>query len=283
MMSFFLHDGFDGDGFEQVQTPLRSNRLGAQRDDLRIFQEKLKIPQTGRLIARPRLDELLKKSLSQYCATLVSGRAGTGKTALAAGFASKHGPCGWYTIESSDSGWNTFSAYFATCVEAAAGASKRKTEQCEATGGSPPYKRNARGCSEGLLPVVAGGSDAAIAQFLVNTFGPVSAKSRKEFLIVLDDLHKIFDAEWFGPFFHLLLYSLPENCRLLLLCRSKPPAPLWRLRSKQMLNVVDEKLLTFDREETARLFSGTGLSSEEISKAQTESFGRPSKLVQILS
>lgn len=282
MMSFFLHDSFDGDGFEQVQTPSRSNRPAAPRDDLRIFQEKLRIPQTGRFIARPRLDELLKKSLSQYCATLVSGRAGTGKTALAADFAGKHGRSGWYTIESSDSGWNTFSAYFAACVEAAAG-SKRKTEQSEATGGEPPYQRNARSCSAELPPVVAGGSDAAIAQFLVNTFAPVSAKSRKEFLIVLDDLHKIFDAEWFGPFFHLLLYSLPENCRLLLLCRSKPPAPLWRLRSKQMLNVVDEKLLAFDRDETARLFSGRGLSPEEVSKAQTESFGRPSKLVQILS
>ena len=262
MMSFFLHDTLDESGLEPVQTPSRSKLPdAAQRDDFRILGEKLKVPQTGRLVPRPRLYDLLGRSLSQYCATLISGRAGTGKTALAADFTKRHGRVGWYSVEASDCDWNTFSAYFAAAVEAAAG-------------------------GRGRTKTVAGGqpaSEPGIAQFLVNTFAPVAAKGGKEFLIVLDDLHKIFDAEWFGPFFQLLVYSLPENCRLLLLCRSKPPAPLWRLRSKQMLNVIDEKLLAFDASETDRLFKGKGFSPEEISKAQSDSFGRPSKLINHLS
>jgi ATP/maltotriose-dependent transcriptional regulator MalT len=261
MMSYFLHDSLDEVGLEQIPTTSRSKRPAAQRDDLRILKEKLKIPQPGRLVSRPRLDEMLGKSLSQYCATLISGRAGTGKTALAADFARQHGRAGWYAVESSDSDWDTFSAYFAACVDAAAGG----------RGKSKP----ATACDPA--------SEPQIAQFLVNTFAPVAAKSSKEFLIVLDDLHRIFDAEWFGPFFHLLLYSLPENCRLLLLCRSKPPNPLWRLRSKQMLNVIDEKLLAFDPGETAQLFKGKGLSPEEISKAHADSFGRLSRLIVHLS
>jgi len=257
MMSFFLHDSLDDGGFEQIRTPSRVSPASAPREEMRILHEKLKIPQTGEIVTRPRLDDLLDKSLSQFCGTLVSGRAGTGKTVLAADFARRRGGAGWYTIESSDSDWAAFSAHFAACVREAAG---KWSEQ----------------------PMVTGGTDSEIAQFLVNTFAPVAAKGKKQFLIVLDDLHKIFDAEWFGRFFHLLLYSLPENCRLLLLCRSKPPAPLWRLRSKQVLNVIDEKLLAFSPEETAKLFKGKGLSPDEVSKAHADSFGRASKLADHL-
>ena len=257
MMSFFLHDSLDDGSFEPIRTPSRVPPAvaGAPREETRILHEKLKIPQTGRTIARPRLDDLLEKSLSQFCGTLVSGRAGTGKTVLAADFARQRGCAGWYTIESSDSDWAAFSAHFAACVREAAG------------------QRSER-------PAVTGGTDTEIAQFLVGTFAPVAAKANKQFLIVLDDLHKIFDAEWFGRFFHLLLYSVPENCRLLLLCRSKPPGPLWRLRSKQVLNVIDEKLLAFSPEETHK-FLGRGVSAADAAKAHTESFGRISKLLQL--
>jgi ATP/maltotriose-dependent transcriptional regulator MalT len=62
-------------------------------------------------------------------------------------------------------------------------------------------------------------------------------------LIVLDDIHHLFDAHWFGDFFNLLLYSLPAGSHLLMLCRSRPPGPVWRLRSKQMLDVLDERSL----------------------------------------
>jgi ATP/maltotriose-dependent transcriptional regulator MalT len=78
-------------------------------------------------------------------------------------------------------------------------------------------------------------------------------------LIVLDDAHYLFDADWFGGFFSSLLYSLSPASHLLILSRGTPSLPLWRLRSKQVLGVVDEKLLAFDIEETQRLFEKFGL------------------------
>ena len=62
-------------------------------------------------------------------------------------------------------------------------------------------------------------------------------------LLVLDNVHHLFDAGWFPEFFRQMIISLGPETRLLMLCRSRPSAPLWRLRSKQMLNVIDETII----------------------------------------
>ena len=99
-------------------------------------------------------------------------------------------------------------------------------------------------------------------------------------MIVLDDIHHLFDAHWFGDFFNLLLYSLPAGSHLLMLCRSRPPGPVWRLRSKQMLNVLDEKVIAFDLEETRVLFERLGLPASDAERAHRDSFGRVAKLIR---
>jgi len=262
---FHLHDYTDmgsySDTVDIPSTTPTANNDGrpTDRDEIPILAEKLTVPDLGEMVARPRLHELLEKSLSQCCATLISGRAGTGKTALAVDFARKYSKVAWYTVESTDVDWKTFSAYFAAALS---GMSRR------------PSLMRVR------LNQRTADSESEIDQFLIDTFGYMPANRKKPILLVLDDLHRIFDAEWFGDFFNMLVYSLPENIHLLLLCRSKPPAPLWRLRSKQMLNVIDEKLLAFDEDETARLFSGTGISDEQVRRARSESFGRVSKLLE---
>jgi len=263
-MTFLLHDSFDMGSTPDTTAQTSfwpENTTRIRMDEVPVLREKLTIPTFDRLVERPRLDDLLAKSLSNCCAALVSGRAGTGKTALAAGYARKYSKVAWYTVESSDVDWEVFATYFAAAVTSAA---KR-----------PSLMR--------LHPdKVDGRSGSAIDGFIIDTFGHAFANQKKPMLIVLDDLHRIFDAEWFGDFFNMLIYSLPENTHLLLLCRSKPPAPLWRLRSKQMLNVVDEKLLAFDADETSRLFEHSGLKASEVSRLQQDSFGRVSKLVQAL-
>ena len=259
-MSFFFHDGADGfDGFEYGSSS-GSYASKPGREDLHILREKLRQPRPDGLIARPRLDEMLEKSLSQFNATLVSGRAGTGKTALAASFAARYAHVAWYSVGPTDVDWFTFSRYFAAGIAAA----------CDAGSGATQ-----------LFPRDGGSTRPAIAEFLVDTFTRFKIQRCEPLLIVLDDLHRIFDAEWFGEFFPLLLYSLPENTHLLLLCRSRPPSPLWRLRSKQVLNVIDEKLLAFTQEETARFLAPASLSEIDIEKAHSESFGRISRLQQI--
>ncbi len=254
-MTFFLHDSIQPNAPIDV-IPRGGSAAGSKRPtgEFPLLLDKLRVPENGQFIERERLNLLLEKSVSQFPATLLSGRAGTGKTALAASFAPKQKNVGWYTLETTDLDWTTFSRYFACCLSPAGfGAGRRQNDE--------PYT-----------------PQNPIAKFLVTHFLASSASSS---LIVLDDVHHIFDAPWFGEFFKLLLYSLPQNAHLMMLCRSKPPSPLWRLRSKQVLNVIDEDQLAFTTEETADLFEMYGRRDLGPETARIECFGRASKLIEL--
>ncbi len=100
-------------------------------------------------------------------------------------------------------------------------------------------------------------------------------------LIVIDDLHLIYDAEWVTPFFRRLLPLLPPNVHMLITSRSLPPAPLWRMRSKQTLCVIDEPVLAFSVEEAKKLFESYGLPTARAYAATEESRGRAAMLNRI--
>jgi ATP/maltotriose-dependent transcriptional regulator MalT len=260
-MSFFLHESIDPTGDSDFDFGFYGSSVsdGSSKADMHILQDKLRIPATHDFIERPRIDSLLAKSVEQFPATLVAGRAGTGKTALAASFAKRFAAVGWYTVESTDIAWPVFSAYFSSCLP------------CKSTNGA-------------IYNDAAGTSYADIARFLVKVSSRLYAAGEprsERSLLVLDDIHHIFDAPWFEDFFQLLLYSLPADTHLLLLCRSKPPGPLWRLRSKQILNVIDERVIAFNTDETEKLFDSLSLPKAGAHEAQRQSFGRVSKLLQL--
>jgi LuxR family maltose regulon positive regulatory protein len=259
MMTYFLDCNTDsGETYAPVNRLTVSSR---QRDDVHLLKEKLLIPTFRRSIKRPRLYDLLDRSTAQFPATLVSGRAGTGKTLMASAYARTRDNVAWYAVESSDAEWNVFANYFASSVLRAVGSRIKAREFVRVDGGEP--------------------SQAAIASFLIDVLAEAeTVLLHKPLLIVLDGIHHLFDAPWFGQFFGLLLSSLPENASLLLLCRSKPPNPLWRLRSKQQLNVVDEKVLAFDLAETVRLMTTLGLRRSDAERAHATTFGRASKLTE---
>lgn len=241
-------------GKSSIKRPKRA------REGVHLLAEKLVIPRERNLVERPRLYELLRKSIEQFPATLVSGRAGTGKTALAAAFAKTRDHTAWYSIEPSDVEWNVFINYFAACVVRAVKSRTRISK---------------------LVPPSTEPSQSTMADALINIFTEAETELFHDpLLIVLDGIHHLFDAPWFGEFFALLLSSLPDNTNLLLLCRSKPPSPLWRLRSKQQLNVIDEKLLAFNLAETAELAETAGLERSDAERVHAETFGRISKLLQ---
>jgi len=73
-------------------------------------------------------------------------------------------------------------------------------------------------------------------------------------LIVIEDLHLVCDAPWVVAFFRRLLPLLPADVHMLITSRTLPPAPLWRMRSKQRLYVIDEETLAFNRAEATELF-----------------------------
>jgi len=263
-MSFLLHDHFDStETYSPTVNTTATTPAKGERDGVHILSEKLEIPQCAGLIERPRLIEKLERSLSRFAATLVSGRAGTGKTSIAAAYARTQKRVAWFTVESSDVDWNVFASYLAASVH-------RVAESKNAVGDS--------------LHAVTNSSSAAMSKFLYVVASVLETDDKDDRpLLVLDGIDHLFDAQWFGGFFNILQPSLSETADLLLLCRSKPPNPLWRLRSKQQLDVIDEKTLAFDREETVLLLKQVGCSPAEAARIHAETFGRVSKLLPFMS
>lgn len=238
---------------------------------IKILAEKICVPQvseeeTSIVVRRPRLFAHLEKSLAHFSATLLTGRTGTGKTALAAEFA-RHvaqkedaSRVAWYKTETTDGEWKVFLSYFAESLLAAA------ANDCEAL---RPNHIDA--------PVFVDKesvTDALAAQF-------AALDEEKPLLIVLDDLHSVFDADWFAEFFNALLSLPAPNVRLLMLARSQPSFPLWRLRSKHALDVMDEKLLAFTPEETVEFFRNYSLSQNAAQFAHKSAYGRIAKIKEI--
>ncbi len=250
-MTFSLHENLDFSGAESRNEI--TSAPGIHFEDIHIFAEKIQVRKFENLFERSRLIKLLKKNSEQFGATLVTGRAGTGKTALVSDFAKKYEQIAWYSIGASDCDWKVFSAYLqASFMETRL--ILNNNENCNAT-------------------------ETEIARFIESLFSRLNIIGKKKpLLIVLDDIHHIFDCDWFNSFFNNLIYSLTPDTHLLMLSRSEPSLPLWRLRSKQVLGVVDEKLLALTCEETEDLYYQHGFSKDEAQKFYRESFGRISKL-----
>jgi len=263
-MSFLIQDHFEST--ERCSPSIYTGETPSkgERDGVHILNEKLEIPRCTGLIERPRLIKKLDRSLSRFAATLVSGRAGTGKTSIAAAYGRTRKKVAWFTVESSDVEWNVFASYLAASVHRVA--------------------ENKKALGDSLHAAVINPSSAAMAKFLYVIACVLGTDEKDDRpLLVLDGIDNLFDADWFGRFFDILQPSLCETADLLLLCRSKPPNPLWRLRSKQQLDVIDEKTLAFDRDETILLLKQVGRSQAEAARIHGETFGRVSKLLPFIS
>jgi LuxR family maltose regulon positive regulatory protein len=221
-----------------------------------IITEKLELPDVSGMIPRRRLMTLLGNSTATFPATLIMGRAGTGKTAAAAEFARTFRRAAWYSLGPGDVDWQVFSAHFAAAV---AGRER----------GVPPT-------AEETSTTV---SRAAIERFIAGCLNEV----RLPDVLVIDDIHHIFDAPWFEDALLSLISLVSPSMRLVLTCRSRPPAPLWRSRSKQQLNVIDEKQLAFDHKECTELFATHGLSAAAAADAHRRTYGRAARLAQAVT
>ncbi len=263
-MTFSLHENFDlgsADSPFEISPSSNYSRSFQKSDDIHLFTEKMAIPVFENYIVRPRLDNLLEKTLKQFGATLITGRTGTGKTALASDFSGKYDGAGWFSVESADIDWNVFFRYFVESFSRILSKKQIKNILLEIKKSGP---NTVAPCVETLLSQVA----------LYSKETP--------YLIVIDEIHNVFDAEWFPEFFTTLLYSLTNNIQLVILSRSNPPLPLWRLRSKQILGVIDEKLLAFTTSETEGLFKKFRLPKTKALMAFGKTFGRISRLKEFI-
>lgn len=250
---------FDNSSFA---TDKSSSIPASGKEPLRLVTDKIVAPCAGGNIKRPRLLEHLENTLKQTSATLICGRAGTGKTTLAVDFAETcNRTLAWYTVGTADNDWTVFLNYLIAAFD-------KHRDACQ---------------KKGLKEFVGGLDESNVALVTESIAAWLSvAASEKPLLIVLDDVHLVFDAGWFEEFFRSLVMSLTPDIELLLLSRSQPSLPLWRLRSKQMLSVIEEDLLNFTKAEAIELFALSGLSAELAQDAHAQSFGRAVKLCQLV-
>lgn len=243
----FASESWDADD-SIIQTPgrcLTTSDPIVFRTPVHLFEEKILIPKLAGIIHRPRLFRLLERTIANFPATAIVGRTGTGKTTLAVDFAVRsetHSRTSWFTVGPTESNWQSFATHLAASIAA--------------TGRTHCLPRPAQLFSPTPMPDEIEGFVASI----------VNSETRATQLLVIDNLHYVYDAPWFCDFLAIFVASLPSRWRLLLLSRSKPPGPIWRMRSKQMLGVIDERrlLLSFSEVETIRQLRGIKKRKDEV-------------------
>lgn len=222
-----------------------------------LITEKITRPAHSPRTSRNRLLETLEKSVSSGTSTIITGRAGSGKTALALDFADNCGrPVAWYKVDAPEADPSLFFQYLIASIR----------EQQPGFGASA------------LMPLIR--DEMERITWLTDAFVYELAEgdSAGPLLIVIEDLHLIFDSDWLVPFFSRILPLLPSEVHVLITSRSLPPTPLWRMRSKQFLVVIEEEALAFTRAEAVSLFESYGLSMEEANIALDHTHGRAAAL-----
>jgi LuxR family maltose regulon positive regulatory protein len=224
---------------------------------LELITDKIAPPTLLPRVSRFRLLETLERSLAAGTSTIISGRAGTGKTSLALDFAEKCGrPIAWYKIDAPDADPQIFFKYLIGCIQ-----------ECRPNFGLASLRS------------LIDASDLDM-EWLAEAFVYELAEGERvgPLLIVIEDLHLVSDSDWLVPFFSRLLPLLPSEVHMLITSRSLPPAPLWRMRSKQSLVVINEESLAFTRPEAIELFKSYGLSQDQAFIALDHTHGRAAAL-----
>jgi LuxR family maltose regulon positive regulatory protein len=231
---------------------------------MKIITSKITIPTETPLVCRQGLLDTLRENLKSCHATVINGRAGTGKTMLAVDFVRRHvGIAAWYKVDAPDMSLPVFIEYLVASVARVRPGFGRQTLDCQAR-------------SSGTDGAEVG-SEFNIAE-LAEAFIKDLERQAEPLVLVIDDLHLIYDADWVIPFFHRLLLLLPAETQMLILGRGLLPAPMWRLSSKQHLFVITEQMLAFTQTEAEELFSSYGLGTEDVRSALLRTGGRAAGL-----
>ncbi|MFZ0751829.1 MAG: hypothetical protein WAM70_20885, partial [Pyrinomonadaceae bacterium] len=175
------------------------------RDDNHLIHDKITVPTQKPRTSRPRLLDLLTDNLTNYTATIVNGRAGTGKTTLSGEFARRATrPVCWYKVDAADAELGVFCQYLISTLR---------------------LQRPALDADRLMEITESVESDRAevLAEALVFQLAEPRQVSEEPLLVIIEDLHLIYDADWVVPFFHRLLPLLPADIHLIITCRSLPP------------------------------------------------------------
>lgn len=198
---------------------------------------------SSNLIKRPRLIERLRSNLSLSASFICAG-PGWGKTTLAADFLNTLDvPAVWYDVDPSDSDIVVFIRYLVRTIQQAAPDFGHSTLDLVSSGGGPRF-------------------DQLADLFLYE----LSESVDRELIVVLDNIHNTFSADWSAPVLYRILQLLPKNVHFILLARVAPPFTFSRMRSKQTMDQVDGRALAFSPGEVASLFRGALDDPEMLGK-----------------
>ena len=231
---------------------------------MKLIASKITIPTETPLVCRQGLLDTLRENLESCHTTVINGRAGAGKTMLAVDFVRRHvGLAAWYKVDAPDISLPVFMEYLVASVASVRPGFGRQT-----------LERLARSHEKGREAGAGEFDVAGLAEAYVYDLERLA----EPLVLVIDDLHLIYDAVWVAPFLHHLLPLLPAETHMLILGRGLPPAPIWLLRSKQRLFVINEHMLAFTQTEAEELFSSYGLDAEEARLAVEQTGGRATGL-----
>lgn len=224
-----------------------------------LILDKIMPPSEPPRVSRGRLLDVLGESMACCTSTVIHGRTGAGKTLLATDFA-RHSDrrVAWYKVDAPEVDLQWFLQYLVAGVRALHPGFGRKTLALLTTNYPTPE------------------AATLLAESFVYEMTMLEAE--EPLLIVIDDLHLLYDAGWVVPFFTRLLPLLPPEAHLILIGRTLPPAPLWRMRSKQTLRVLEESALAFTLPEAEELFASYDLNVKMAAQALAETWGRAAAL-----
>ncbi len=170
-----------------------------------LIAEKIAMPSYSSQLARPRLRALLEKNLPSCTSTIISGRAGTGKTALALDFARNCARrVAWYKVDAPEGDQRSFFQYLVASI-----------------------REQRPGFGQAILMPLVNSAQSDQVSLLAEAFVYELAEGDSEpLLIVIEDLHLVCDSAWLVPFFKRLLPLLPSDVHMLITSRTMPPAPL---------------------------------------------------------
>jgi LuxR family maltose regulon positive regulatory protein len=241
-----------------IEPQINPRPHGGLITDMKLIVDKITRPLQTALV-RPRLRTVLDKSLDSRTCTIISGRAGVGKTALAADFAAScKRRVAWYKVDAPDGEFGVFMDYLAASI------------------GQQRPSFNERAIRSAAARVKSEDIPLFSERFVFELIDDDS----EPLLIVIEDLHLVCDTDWLVPFLDRFLQLAPPNVHILITSRTLPPAPLWRMRSKQTLEVIDEMSLAFTREEAVDLFETYGLSPQLAYLAFDRTNGRAGALAK---
>jgi LuxR family maltose regulon positive regulatory protein len=186
-------------------------------------------PQPG-FVSRPRLLKGLDDGLARGL-TLVSGPAGSGKTALVADWARRgRRPVAWLSLDAGDNDPGRFWRHAAAAVD-----------------------RVRPGIARRVLPLLGPPPPSSFEGLVTALINELAAEpGQGEVVLVLDDYH-VIDARAVHASLTFLLEHRPPELHLVLTGRADPPLPLARLRARGQLAELRAAELRFTTEEAAAL------------------------------